>query len=289
MRLGFLIILMVFFFIPACFAGTGVKKGVKRGNLLYNKGKFEEALEEYKRSFEHLPDSDIVNFNLGAALYKTGNYDRAIGHFKRSLLTEDESLGQKANYNLGNTEYKAGIAKEDSDLKGAVGLLEQALHHYKRAIEFDSEDEDAKYNYEFVKKELERLKKKLKQKQQQKPEQDKKIESEKEKKDTQQQSEQEEKQEKEESPERESQKQREEQLSEEVKEQGAQPGSEPEEAETEGEQDSSQSSDSRQQEGEMTEKEALMLLEDYRQAEEPKGLYKEKIPKRRFPAVLKDW
>ena len=41
--------------------------------------------------------------------------------------------------------------------------------------------------------------------------------------------------------------------------------------------------------GEMSQEEALMLLEGYRQEEEPQGLYQEKIPAGQLPEAEKDW
>ena len=142
------------------FAATLAKKEVKKGNVLYNKGKFEEALKEYEEAVLKSPDSDVVNFDLAAALYKTGDYEAALRHFEKSLVSEDEALEAAANYNLGNTEYKYGIAKENDALQEAISFLKRALGHFENAMLLDPEDEDAKYNHEFVKKELKRLQKK---------------------------------------------------------------------------------------------------------------------------------
>ena len=41
--------------------------------------------------------------------------------------------------------------------------------------------------------------------------------------------------------------------------------------------------------GQMSEKEALMLLDSYRHEDEPQGLLKPKMPQRNVPEVVKDW
>lgn len=138
-------------------AQAQVKKEVKHGNLLYNKGKFDDALKEYEKAFLKSQDSDIVNFDMGTALYKTNDYKAAMSHFERSLVTEDKSLEQKINYNIGNAKYKYGISMEQDNLDEAINSLEDSLKRYENAITLDEKDKDAKYNYEFVKKELERL------------------------------------------------------------------------------------------------------------------------------------
>ena len=268
-------ILILFLFPAVCLAGSRAKKEVKRGNLLYNKGEFDEALKKYEEAVDDSPDLDIPNFNLGTALYKTESYQAAARHFEKSLLTEDQFLEQRASYNTGNADYKYGISKEDTDLAGAVGLLKKSLRRYQRAIELEPEDKDAKHNYEFVKKELERLQKKLQQqpKEQQKQ---KKQDSEKQKEKKQEPESEKEQQEKEKDKEKEESSQQQAEYEEEEEEK-------PEQQEEE-----EQRAGARPRE-EMSEEEASALLENYHREEEPKGLYKEKIPVRGMPEVLKDW
>lgn len=234
---------------PSClsFAAQQAKKEVKKGNLLYNESKFTEALKEYEEALLKIPDSDVVNFNLGAALYKTEDYKAAMQHFEKALVSDEKALEENASYNLGNSEYKHGISLENTNIEEAIGLLKRSLAHYENAILLDDEDEDAKFNREFVKKELERL---LKKKEEEKKE-EKREEGEEKKEDK----------EKEGEDKREIQKEE----------------SERKEAKYE------------MSEGEMAEKEAGMLLEQYRNEEEPRGLYKGKIPTAGFPEVLKDW
>lgn len=250
-------ILLLIIFVPNadCWAAGRPKYNVKKGNLLYNKGEFDAALERYEDALAVTPDSPIVNYNTGAALYKTEEYQTAIEHFAKALLSEDKGLEQKAAYNAGNAEYKHGISLEDSDLPSAINLLKQSLRHYERAMVLDAEDEDARHNYEFVKKELERLRKKQEQQQQNKSQQDKQ----------QQNNPQQDKQDKQNKQERQ-QNQKKSAQQEEQAEQDARPEA-----------------------GEMSEKEARMLLENYRQDEEPKELYKEKLPVSGVSEPLKDW
>lgn len=261
-----------------CYAGISAKREVKKGNLLYNKGKFDESLKRYEKAFRGAPDSEIVNFDLGAALYKLKDYEGALEHFKRSLVTDEPSLQQKANYNLGSAEYKSGISKEDSDLPWAVALLQEALRHYEKAIMLDIDDEDAKYNYEFVKEELKRLREKLKQQQEQQKQQQEKEEKESqgEKEESQQQQKQQEQQQQQAQEQSQQEKER-------LKEKGAQQQAEEEEKEP-GEEGSSEYPIEK-----MSEKEAIMLLESYSQEEEPRGLYKERIELPAAGEVIKDW
>ena len=73
----------------------------------------------------------------------------------------------KAEYNLGNVLYKSGIQKENTNVDEAIKSLQEALGHYGKTIAIDPKDQDALYNQDFVKKEIERLKQKKQQQQQQ--------------------------------------------------------------------------------------------------------------------------
>ncbi|MFC1709963.1 tetratricopeptide repeat protein, partial [Candidatus Omnitrophota bacterium] len=164
MKKVLLILAILCYSTATCFAGSQPKKEVKKGNLLYNRGEFQEALKQYEEALLLVPDSDVVNFNLGNALYKTDDYKNAIDYFEKSLVSNDESLEQKASYNVGNAKFKYGLTQEETDIGSAINLLTQSLRHYERALQLEPEDEDAKFNHEFVQEEIKRLK--LKQPQQ---------------------------------------------------------------------------------------------------------------------------
>ncbi|OQB15398.1 MAG: Tetratricopeptide repeat protein [Candidatus Omnitrophica bacterium ADurb.Bin205] len=148
-----------------CFAATDAKKNVREANRLYKQGKLDEALQKYNDASVALPDSDIVNFNMGTALYKKEDYQKAIDSFTKTLTTEDKKLEADALYNLGNCKYKLGKLKENTDLSATVGLLRESLDYYKRAVELDQKNTDARFNHEFVERELKVLLDKLKQQQ----------------------------------------------------------------------------------------------------------------------------
>jgi len=149
-----------------CYALSAAKK-IQKGNRMYKKGKFDEALKYYKEAQEYEPDSPIINFNMGTAWYKKGNYKKAIDFFVKSLTTDNRKLESKANYNIANAKYRMGKRKINTDLQEAINLYRQALDYYKRAIELDEKNIDAKYNHEFVEKELKTLLDKLKKRQNQ--------------------------------------------------------------------------------------------------------------------------
>ena len=134
-----------------------------KANRLYEEGKYDQALSLYNRALIVRPDSARLNFNAGAANYKKGDYEKAFSYFEKSALTEDKLLESKANYNSGNSQYKSAKLKEDIDLESAVNLMRQSMEHYKRAMELNNKDQDAKINYDIAEKELKAMLEKLKQ------------------------------------------------------------------------------------------------------------------------------
>ena len=284
MKKAILILSVICLFMTPCYAGVRPKKEVKKGNLLYNNGEFNEALKQYEEAILKDPDSDVVNFNIGAALYKTEDYKAAMRHFERSLVTEEKTLEAIADYNLGNAEYKYGISKETENVEEAIGLLKRSLGHYEKAIALNSDDEDAKFNYDFVKEELERLLKKKEKEEKEKKEEKKEEENDQEEKEepSEGNKSEDEKEEKKPEEERSTEEEEKEEPVDEKKDKPEEEKPRPGEAKEEDKGPELKA-------GEMSEKEAEMLLENYRYQEEPRGLYKEEISQGGLPEVLKDW
>lgn len=143
------------------------QRDVKKGNEFYAKGRFDESLVNYNDALGKLPDSDIINFDIGSACYKKEDYNKAIEAFTKVFATEKSDLEAKANYNIGNCKYKQGKLKENTDLGKTIELYRQALDYYKQALELDDKFKEAKYNHEFVSKKMKALLDKYKQQQDQ--------------------------------------------------------------------------------------------------------------------------
>jgi len=291
---------------------ASARRAVKLGNRLYEEEKFEEALKEYQKAQGKLPDSDIVNFDVGTVLYKKSAYRKAVDSFTKTLITEDKAVEAGANYNIGNAKYRQGSLIENSDLEDAIRLYRESLDYYKRAIELDEQDEDAKFNYDFVKKRLEELIKKQQQEQEKQEEQKKKDEEKDEgqekdeqKKQEEQKKEEEKKKKEEEEREKEEQRKKEEEQrkQEEQKKQEEENRKKEEEErrkreeeqrkEEQGEKEENPigmlSSEGGQPLDELTEKQAKLLLEGHRQEEEAQRARRKTIKRAQYRDVLKDW
>lgn len=312
---------MTFMFMLVITAGDAAasKSGdIRAGQQSYTQGDYDAAITHYERALQKDPESDVINYDLGTAYYKTENYPQAINHLQKSLLTDNPALRERAHYNLGNSFFKSGQFKEQSGVNSAVSSLEQAVSQYENALKLDQKDQDAHYNLDLAKRELERLKQKQ---QQQKKEQEKqKNQNQKDQKEKDQDKEEQQKQNQPAKPDQQNQPnpQNKDQPEQKQSGQGNQEKKEPAEpqdnagegqSETENKEKSSgdskgndrietlpqeaQSSDESKGEGavsgDMSQKEAEQLLNSYQQGEEPKGLLKFMKGKRKEAPVLKDW
>jgi len=319
-----IIFVAALFFVRPFALAASIVKDVKEGNRLYEDEKYDEAISKYNEARTESPDSDIVNFNVGTTLYKQGDYPKAVDSLIKSLVTKDSQLESMANYNIGNSIVRQGLIKENTDSSGALNLYKKALSYYKRAVDLDEKDEDAKFNYEFVEKKIKELmqqqqqqQKQEQQQQQQQQQQEKEKQDKEEQKQQQQQEKQEQEEEKQKKEQREEQKEKEEQEQKEKereqkeKEQKEQEEKEKEKQEQEQKKEQPQPSPGQTPQGapqgngeefggegeaeeipaelgEMSEEEARMLLESYQHEEDAKDT-KAKKKKAGYPRVLRDW
>jgi Ca-activated chloride channel family protein len=133
---------------------------------LYEAGKFDDAATKYNQALVDEPDSALLHFNLGDAEYRRKQYEASARAF--ASLPQDAA----AQYNQGNALYQMGLAAEQAKPQDALQKWAEALVAYRRAIATDPADEDAKFNYEWVSRKIEELKKKLEEQQQNQNQQD---------------------------------------------------------------------------------------------------------------------
>jgi Ca-activated chloride channel family protein len=141
---------------------------IEEGNHLFKQGQYDAAISKYGEVLVNDPDSPLLNFNMGDANYKAGKYTDAINSFARVRAGEDDPKRiAKVAYNVGNAQYRLAAAAEAEKPEDALKAYAGALAAYRRALGADPTDQDAKFNYEFVSKKLDELKKKLEEQKQQ--------------------------------------------------------------------------------------------------------------------------
>ena len=127
-----------------------------------------DAAGKYNEALVDRPDSPLLHFNLGDALYRQGKFTDAVNALQQVPGTDaDSTRTARVAYNIGNAKYRLAQAAEASDPKSALGLYAEALAAYRRAMGAAPDDVDAKFNHEFVAKKMDDLKKKLEEQQKQ--------------------------------------------------------------------------------------------------------------------------
>jgi Ca-activated chloride channel family protein len=159
---GTVAVLLLFLALPLT-ARAGGPGGALRE---YNEGKFLDALKDYNELLEKKNDDPRLHFNAGAAAYQGRQLDEAARQFNQALASPDLLLQQRAYYNLGNTLYRLG--QQVSDAAKKQEAWENSLKQYDSALKLNQQDADARFNQDYVKKQLEELKKQQQQQQNQK-------------------------------------------------------------------------------------------------------------------------
>ena len=109
-----------------------------KGLDFYNNQEFEAAKTYYESILQKSSSNSEAHLGRGSSSFQLGDFTTAKDAFEESLESGDNSIKSKALYNLGNILYK----NEKS---------EDALAFYRKAIELNPNDKEAKYNYELLK------------------------------------------------------------------------------------------------------------------------------------------
>jgi tetratricopeptide (TPR) repeat protein len=121
--------------------GDSLASKNRDANKLYKEGRIDEALSRWREAQIENPDNDKLHYNIGNGLHDKKDYEGAFKEYEKSLGSKNSELRSKAYYNIGNTRYR-------------MGKLPEAIDDYKKCLEINPEDEDAKYNIEFIEKKL---------------------------------------------------------------------------------------------------------------------------------------
>ena len=116
----------------------GVLFGQDKGKKAYEEGHYDEARVYYEHVLKNRKKDDGAQFGLGVTAYQQKDMETAARALNNAMNSDDKSLASKAMYNLGN--MFRGQQK-----------MEESLALYRKAIELDPTDEDAKVNYELLK------------------------------------------------------------------------------------------------------------------------------------------
>ncbi len=120
---------------PGLFSRADPRVGA--ANDAYAKGKYDDALRGYEQAELDAPNSPVLDFDRGNALYKLGRRDEARSAYQSALAAQDSALEAKDYYNLGNALWD-------------LGEKDRAAEAYQRALLLDPANDDARHNLELL-------------------------------------------------------------------------------------------------------------------------------------------
>lgn len=135
-------------FVVLLFASDDGADEGRRGNTLYEEQAYEKAAAAYRAGLDRIEGeagitSTALWNNLGAALHQQERYEEAAAAFQNALDVA-ATPGHRARvlYNAGNTA-------------AAQNRRQAALDFYRKALLADPAYEDARFNYEYLKRQME--------------------------------------------------------------------------------------------------------------------------------------
>jgi Ca-activated chloride channel family protein len=156
-------------------AATAVAQGAnaspRDAEWAYHEGKFKQSADEYGRALAHSPNDVKLQYNLGVAAYKSGEYAKAGDALGRSLHADRLDLQENAYYDLGNVLFRVGQETVAKQPEQTTEKWKKSIASYESALKLNPKDQDAIYNRDLVKRKLAALEQ---QQQKQKDEQKKK-------------------------------------------------------------------------------------------------------------------
>ena len=149
---------------------------VKKGNDSFDRGDLDAAAEYYDLASVKIPESPIVEFNLGNVEYMRGDFAAARSRFEAAALkSRDLTLEAQALYNMGNCAFRQGQRQADSDLEKALEFFKESVEYYSAALEKEPGMPDAAHNLEVARLLIKDLLDAIKKQQEQQQEQQEKL------------------------------------------------------------------------------------------------------------------
>jgi Ca-activated chloride channel family protein len=160
-------------------------KAFRRGQELRQEGDKNESAQAWEEALKHYRDAEIerpenpeLSYNIGNTVYQQEKYEDALERYFKALSSDELEHQAWTHYNLGNTLYRSGKYPE-------------AIQAYQKCLELTPDDQDAKFNLEFVRKKMKEMLDKEAKRQQEQKQQQQQPQSEQEQQEKQQQSQEE--------------------------------------------------------------------------------------------------
>ncbi len=142
----------------------GLKDVLKRGDDLYDEGKFQEAIQVYEEILGRFPNAFIINTNIGNCYFSQKEYDLAIEYYQKVLAEAPDDA--KMLIAVGNCYSNKGESEKAMEWYNKIEFdeiddplvlynigtsfyniskLDMALKYYQRAVELQEDFLDALY------------------------------------------------------------------------------------------------------------------------------------------------
>jgi tetratricopeptide (TPR) repeat protein len=113
------------------------------GITLYEKGRYEDALQKLKKAKRLSPADGRIDYNMGNINYQIGHFEEARKNWQNAIIKVDRSeLRQKAYYNMANAFYREKRYQE-------------AVQYYKKALRTNRKDYGTGFNLKLALHQLE--------------------------------------------------------------------------------------------------------------------------------------
>ena len=131
---------------------TRINKLKSQAKEAFNSGDYQGAIQKYRLLIDSLDvREDEVTLNLGHAYYLANDSTNAFSTYQALAGSAKTMVSSIANQQLGI-------------MSNVRGKPDEALNYFKQAIRADPRNEQARYNYEMLKKKLDKKKKEDQQK-----------------------------------------------------------------------------------------------------------------------------
>lgn len=104
----------------------------------YKEKKFEEAKQYYEHVLETRENDAAASLGLGASQYQLGDITNAAKSFEDAMKSKNSNIQDRAYYNFGNVLF-------------GQQRMEESIAFFRKALELNPNDDDAKFNYELAK------------------------------------------------------------------------------------------------------------------------------------------
>ncbi|MFT7036116.1 MAG: tetratricopeptide (TPR) repeat protein [Cyclobacteriaceae bacterium] len=135
--------ILLLFFIDSDSKGIAEINNIKeKAEQAYKAGNYQQAAETYSYLVDTLSIADDkAIMNLGHSYYKLEDTEKALSSYERLQDSDNDKLRSQAYQQM-------GVLSKDPQ------TLEKALAYFKESIKSDPTNNDARYNYELLKKKL---------------------------------------------------------------------------------------------------------------------------------------